>query len=50
MIVIVDERNAIADIFVIADLMILCILVQGGLVFTDDWRVLEMFVFKFATD
>jgi len=45
MIVVVDERNCIADIFMKTNLMILCILVESSLVFADDGRVLEMIFF-----
>jgi len=50
MIVVVDERNGVADIFMVANLMILCILVESGLVLADDGCVLEMFFFKLAPD
>jgi len=50
MIVVVDERNGVADIFMVANLMILCILVESGLVLADDGCVLEMFFLKFAPD
>ena len=42
--VVVDEGDGIAEIFLVADLMVFCVLVQRGFVFADYWLARIAFV------